>query len=114
MRKVNAQIHRLVSEIIAREIELPLDVFVTVTKVETDRDLRNAKILVTVLPDNRRVSTIHQIERCRGLIQKILGSRLQIKFTPHLHFQFDESQIKAHHLYDVIDRLKHKDENEKK
>lgn len=104
IRQVNELLKKNIGEIIAREIELPLDVFITITKVETARDLKHAKVFVTVLPDNKRVSTIRLIERRTGLVHRLLFKRLQIKFIPTIRFVFDEGAIKAQQIYDAMDR----------
>lgn len=104
MEKVNELVQHAVAEIILREIELPLGVFVTVTHVETSRDLKHANVYMTVLPDSKRVSSIKHIEQRQGLIQKELGKRVSFKFTPKLHFQFDEAEMKAQSIYDALDR----------
>jgi ribosome-binding factor A len=104
MRQVNELIHRAVSEIIAQDIELPLDVFVTITNVDTSRDLKYARVYVTVLPDHKRVSTIKLLERRLGLIQKLLGTHVRLRSTPKIQFFFDEGTIRAQHIYDVFDK----------
>lgn len=106
MRKVNELIHHAVSEIIAREVELPLDVFVTITHVDTSRDLKHATAYVTVLPDQKRVSTIELINKRKPFIQRQLGKRIKLKYTPVLHFVFDEAQIKAQRVFNALDTKK--------
>lgn len=104
MRQVNELLHRHVSEILAREMELPPDVFVTVTQVDTARDLKHATVYVMILPDNKRVSTLRTLTHHLGALQRLLGPRLKMKFTPRLRFALDEQEIKAQHVYDVLDR----------
>ncbi len=103
MRQVNELIHHAVSEIISRRIELPPESFVTITEVDTSRDLKHADVYLMVIPDGRRVSTMKYIQSHSGLIQRELGKTVQIKFTPKLRFRFDERRIKAQQVYDVLD-----------
>lgn len=109
IRQVNEYLRKLTGEVIAREIELPTDVFVTITRVDTARDLKHATVYVTVLPDHKRVSTIRYIEKHLGLIQRLVSKQLQMKFVPLLRFAFDEGYINAQHLYDVLDTQKESD-----
>ena len=104
MRQVNEEIHRIVAEIVARDVELPLDTFVTVTHVQTSKDLRHSSIFLTVLPDAKRVSTIKVIERASRHIQRIFGQKISLKFTPKLQFHFDEGEIRAQKIYDALDQ----------
>jgi ribosome-binding factor A len=105
MRQVNELLRKRIAEIIQREIELPLGVFVTVTSVETSRDLHYAKIFITILPDNRRVSTVEFLQKRHGMIQRALGPSIRMQWTPKLTFMFDEGAIRAQHMYDVMDQL---------
>ena len=54
MELVNANIHKYIDEYILREIDLPRDLFVTLTRVETTKDLKFSKIFLSVIPDNKR------------------------------------------------------------
>lgn len=103
MRQVNKLIHHAVNEIIVREIEMPLDVFITITRVETARDLKNVNIWLTILPDHKRVSTIKLLSRRLSLIQKLLGQRIKLKYTPKILFCFDEGEIKAQQINKLLD-----------
>ncbi len=104
MRQVNEVIHRLVAEIVQREVEMPLGVLATITHVDTTRDLKDATVYVTVLPDAKRVSGIRALQARRGHIQHLFGQRVRLKYTPKLQFVFDEGIIKAQHVYDVMDQ----------
>lgn len=103
MRKVNEMLRMAVAEILLREVELPLGSFVTVTSVDTSRDLKHAVVYVTVLPDGKRISIIKQLQSSRGHVQQLLGKRISLKFTPKIRFDFDEGFIKAQHVYDALD-----------
>lgn len=103
MRQVNELLRQHISEILVREMELPLDSFVTVTRVETSRDLKHATVYVMILPDNRRVSTLRALTKHLGALQRLLGPRLKMKFTPRLKFTLDEQEIKAQQVYTVLD-----------
>lgn len=110
IRKVNMQLRRDISEIIVREIELPLDVLVTVLSVDSSRDLQHAVVYVSVLPDGKRASTLELLRKRTGLVQHLLGDRLRFKFTPKISFRLDEQQIKAQRLYDTMDSLHNKND----
>jgi ribosome-binding factor A len=64
---------------------------VTVTRVEVSPDLRNAKVYVSVMGDEKmqRLS-LHGLESARGFLQAKLAERVKIRYTPILHFQLDQ------------------------
>ena len=105
MRQVNELLRKRIAEIIQREVELPLGTFVTVTNVETSRDLHYTKVFITVIPDNRRVSTLEFLQKRHGFIQSQLGPSIRMQWTPKLTFVFDEGAINAQHMFDVMDAL---------
>lgn len=105
MRKVNEEIRTQVSRIIAQEAELPLGAFVTVTQVDTSRDLKHSKVYVTILPDTLRGSTLSALHRSVASVQKMLGKHITMKFTPKLQFVLDEGQVKAQGIFHAIDAI---------
>lgn len=105
MRQVNELLRKRIAEIIQRDIELPLGTFVTVTSVYTSRDLHYAKVFITVLPNNKRVSTLEFLQKRHGFIQRELGPSIRMQWTPKITFVFDEGEIKAQEMYDIMDKL---------
>jgi ribosome-binding factor A len=69
---------------------------VTVTRVEVSPDLRNAKVYVSVMGDEttQRLS-LRGLESARGFLQAKLAERVQIRYTPILHFQLDQGVKKS-------------------
>jgi ribosome-binding factor A len=64
---------------------------VTVTRVEVSPDLRNAKVYVSVMGDDKTQRlTIKGLESARGFLQAKLAERVQIRYTPILHFHLDQ------------------------
>jgi ribosome-binding factor A len=64
---------------------------VTVTRVEVSSDLKNAKVYVSVMGDEKmqRLS-LRGLESARGFLQAKLAERLQIRYTPILRFELDQ------------------------
>ena len=63
INRVNELIRTTIAEIISREIELPLGVFVTVVKVDTSRDLRYARVFVSVFPEKKFGKTMEFLQK---------------------------------------------------
>jgi ribosome-binding factor A len=64
---------------------------VTVTRVEVSPDLRNAKVYVSVMGDEKMQKlTLRGLESARGFLQAKLAERVQIRYTPILHFELDQ------------------------
>lgn len=66
--------------------------FATVTRVEVSRDLRHAKIFVSVLGgEEERAATMAALERARGFVRGELGRRIRLRFVPEIQFVPDRS-----------------------
>lgn len=76
---------------------------VTVTAVETSRDLKHARVFVTVLGDaSDREASMEALEHARGFLQAAIAERVRLRYTPQLRFLFDESVERAHRIEDLL------------
>lgn len=101
--QVSANMQRLLGEIINRDIELPEDHLVTVTGIDVNPDLKNAKVHVSVLPFDSRHEIMNLLGAKQGRIQKELHAQLTMKFSPKLTFVLDEKEEKASEIERLID-----------
>lgn len=79
---------------------------VTLTHVETSRDLRQARVLVSVRDTEegqRRVLGV--LRKHRRAIQEQINRNVTMKYTPRLSFAIDSSIEKGHRILDVLDQL---------
>src|ERR687891_2477146 len=66
--------------------------FITLTRVKVSADLQVARVYYTSLGDPKaRRETAKALERATPFFRRQVGSRLQLRRVPELHFQFDES-----------------------
>ncbi|HOB20649.1 MAG TPA: 30S ribosome-binding factor RbfA [Candidatus Atribacteria bacterium] len=91
--RINEEIRKDVIEIIRDLVKDPrISEMSTVTKVETTKDLRYAKVYVSVLgSEEERLNTIEGLKSAAGFIRKELGSRLEVRYIPELQFVLDNS-----------------------
>ncbi len=79
---------------------------VTITHVNTARNLRTAKVLVSVYGDEAQQQTmLGLIRRCRAELQQTLNRDLTLKYTPVLHFDLDGSIRQGDRVLDVLSKL---------
>ncbi|PZR65340.1 MAG: 30S ribosome-binding factor RbfA [Solirubrobacterales bacterium] len=92
MRRVDEAIREVLSEALAAGLKDPRIGFVTVTSVDTSPDLRQARVYVSVLGDERsRDNTLDGLTSAAGFLQRETGRSLRLKRTPTLSFHYDES-----------------------
>jgi ribosome-binding factor A len=105
MRRVNEAIRETLAEALG-ELKDPRIGFVTVTGVETSSDLRQARVYVSVLGNERkREKTLQGLESAHGVLQAKLATELRMKRTPQLAFQFDPSVQEGMRMSQLIDEL---------
>lgn len=104
--RINESIKEIVSSVITAEgLKDPRVGFVTVTGVETSRDLRYAKVYVSVLGKQaERDACMDALEHSRGYLQARLNAVSHMRRTPQLEFLYDSTLDDALHLDEVIRR----------
>jgi ribosome-binding factor A len=105
MRRVNEAVLETLAEAI-RELKDPRIGFVSVTGVKTSPDLRQARVYVSVLGNERkRALTLEGLESAHGVLQAKLASELRMKRTPQLTFQYDPTVAEGVRMTQLIDEL---------
>lgn len=90
--RVNQLIKEEVSTLLQRELKDPRLGFVTVTEVETTKDLRTAKVFVSVLGDEAQwTRSLAALVSARGFIRNWLRQHLDLRVTPEIDFRPDRS-----------------------
>jgi ribosome-binding factor A len=105
MRRVNEAIREALAEAIS-ELKDPRIGFVTVTGVKTSSDLRQARVYVSVLGNERkRENTLAGLASAHGVLQARIATELRLKRTPQLAFEYDPSVEEGVRMSQLIDEL---------
>jgi ribosome-binding factor A len=101
-------IREQVARFIAEDAKDPRIVgLVTVTAVEVTRDLRTAKVYVSVLgTDAERTSTFEGLGSLAGHLRSQLGKSLGLRSAPEILFRFDESVARAARIETLLAQIK--------
>ena len=62
--QINELLKRGVSEILLKEGDFDRNVLVTVTRVETTTNLAQAKVFISVIPEDQRKEALHSLMGC--------------------------------------------------
>jgi ribosome-binding factor A len=107
LQRVNQLIREEISLILQRELKDPRLGFVTVTEVDVAKDLRTAKVYVSVLGSEADwKASLSALEHARGFIRSWLTPRLRLRAIPHLTFHADRSMAHAAHIQTVLEELR--------
>jgi ribosome-binding factor A len=105
MRRVNESIREVVSEALG-ELADPRIGFVTVTAVRTTTDLSQATVYVSVLgSEKKRKASLAGLESAHGVLQARVARELDLKRTPVLAFEYDQTVERGVRLSRHIDEL---------
>ena len=105
LRRINEALKQVLSETVS-ELKDPRIGFVTVTGVETSRDLRHARVYISVLGSRRKQEqTLDGLAAAHGVLQARVGSELRLKRTPQLAFEYDPSVERGVRMSRLIDEL---------
>lgn len=104
MRRVDEAVREVLGDAISKDLKDPRVGFATVTAVKTSRDLRHARVYVSVLGDERsRVATLEGLRSAHGFLQGVIARKMKLKHTPTLVFEYDETVERAARLSELID-----------
>lgn len=80
------------SQLILHRVKDPRLGFVTITHVNVAPDLRSACVFYSSLGDQKaRKETQTALEKSSGFLQREIGVALQLRYTPKLKFEYDDS-----------------------
>ena len=101
--RVNQLIKEEISTLLQRELKDPRLGFVTVTEVETSKDLRLAKVFVSVLGDERQwAASLAALTSARGFVRNWLRQHLDLRVTPEIDFRPDRSMEHAAKIQSLL------------
>ena len=109
--RINEEVKREVSNIIQNEIKDPrLTAMVSVTDVKVTRDLRYAKVFVSIFGknDEEKNNTFVALKNASGYIRKEIGQRINLRYKPQIIFELDDSINYGMHIEELIQRVKDK------
>ena len=80
---------------------------VTVTAVEITRDLRHAKVFVSVLgTDSQRAATFEGLANVAPHLRGRVGRALRLRVAPEIEFRNDESVAHAAHIEQLLAQVR--------
>lgn len=106
--RVNELLKREIGDLLFRVMQA--DEFdlasVTITRVVTSKDLREARVYVSILGhEDQRSQILARLSRRRGEFQRRINQDIRLKYTPRLTFELDTSVEEGDHVLAVLAKL---------
>jgi ribosome-binding factor A len=106
--RINEEIKRELSSIIQNEIKDPrLNAMVSVTTVDVTKDMRYAKVFVSIFgSEEEKSSTLGALKSSAGFMRKEIGHRVNLRHTPEILIELDNSIERGMHIDNLIQKIK--------
>lgn len=90
--RIDEEYKKVLSQIIGYELKNPsVTGMISVTKVKVTNDLKYAKVYVSILNSKNIKDTLAGLKKSSGYIRSELARRVNLRNTPELIFELDDS-----------------------
>lgn len=109
--RINEEIQRELSALL-RTVKDPRvsGTMISITHVDTTSDLRYSKIFVSALDKSREKDMMKGLKSAGGYLRRELGIALNLRYTPELVFEADDSIAYGSHILEVLRGIEAKDD----
>jgi len=106
IQRVNHLIRNELAKVILKEIEFPPDVLVTLTRVQTTKDLAQSQVFISVMPEKKIEEILKILKKEIYFLQKKLDRILKMRVVPKIIFQKEEKMVEAGKIEKILADLK--------
>lgn len=109
--RINEEVRREVSVIIRDEIKDPrMTAMVSITSVKVSKDLKYAKVFVSIFGKNEeeKQETFAALKSASGYVRREVGQRMNLRNTPQIIFELDDSISYSMKIEELIEKVKDK------
>ncbi|MEK7557659.1 MAG: 30S ribosome-binding factor RbfA [Patescibacteria group bacterium] len=110
IEQLNEQIRNELANLISRNLPMN-DALITVCYVDCSPDLKQAKIVVSVMPANVTGTALKKLKKLSGFFNQSLAKKIKIRQIPRFHWIIDRTEEKASDLEKIFKQIE--EENEK-
>ena len=105
--RIASEIMREAERIIREDVSDPrTECMFSITHVDVTRDLRYAKVYVSVYEQEKREPMMKALRSAAGFIRHNIGRRVQLRYTPELLFELDTTIEYGVHIASLINQVR--------
>ena len=109
--RISEQVRREVDRIIRERLSDPrIHGTFSVTRAEVTRDLRYAKIYVSILEEADRAPMMAALKKAAGFVRHELGQSMIIRYAPEILFEEDHNIEYGIHIASVLKQVRPEEE----
>ena len=107
VQRMQELILEVLSELIVLKVKDPRLQSLSLTGVRITPDLKKAMVTYSLYDDTAdKAAAQKSLEGAAGFFRREIGSKLEIKHTPEIRFEFDRNMEYAQHMAKVLKDLK--------
>lgn len=105
--RLNSLLKEVISEVIRRDVRNPKVVeLITVTRVQISKDLRHAKVFISVIGDAQtKEETLDALNSAAGFIAVNSSQKVTMRYFPELKFKLDDSVDKHMRIEELLGKI---------
>ena len=106
--RINEEVRKELSDVIRNDLKDPrINAMVSITSVDVTKDLRYAKVYVSIFGnEEEKKSTLSALKSSSGFLRRELGSRINLRYTPQIIIEVDESIAHGMHIDELLHKIK--------
>ncbi len=105
--RMNEEFKKAISEAIRNDLKDPrVSEMCTVSRVEVTKDLKHAKVYISVYAEEeQRKASIQALRNAAGFLGHAVSAYIDVRRMPSFHFELDETIAYSIHIAKVIDDI---------
>lgn len=107
INRISEEVKRELSDIIMNDLKDPrITGMISIVNLKVTRDLRYAKVYISIYgSDEDKKNAIDGLRNAAGFLRKEIGRRVQLRYTPELIFEMDDSIEQGIYISNLIEKL---------
>jgi len=101
--RIQEQLVQELSEMIRRDLRDPRIGFVTLTGAEITRDLRHAKVFVSIYgTEEEQKQALKALNSASGILRGEFARRVHLRVAPDIDFRLDEGIARGQRIFELL------------
>ncbi len=111
--RLNSLLREVISDVIRLELKNPhVSELITVTAVDITKDLRQAKVYISVIGSNiDKQETMIALDRSAGFIASAASKKVRMRYFPSLHFLLDEGVNNQMRIEELLQKIHNEEQD---
>jgi ribosome-binding factor A len=105
--RVGAHVHKVLMDVLQKEISDPRLKMVTITRVKLSADLKNARVYFSLTGNPHALPEVKEgFKSARGFLKRRLAQHLGLRYTPDIMFHYDDTYDHAAQVNEILRSIK--------